>query len=414
MLSWLFKTMRRHGPHRPAQLVALAVLAVVSSAVAEPASTPAPRNALAQSNADFALDLYAKLAERPGNVVVSPLSVSTCLAMLYGGARGETQSSMARALHIELDQEALPAAYADLLSLVRHLRSDAIALDVANGFWVDRRLPVHAKFAGGLAEHYGADAQTADFVAGADEARAQINDWVESKTRGKIHDLLGPSWPSETVAVALVNAAYFRGDWASPFVKQRTEVRPFFALEGDTLQVQTMRRQHGFRFCSDAVAEVLELPYVGKNVSMLIVLPQLGTSVRDLRLTRADVASWDAALRSSEVYVELPRFSFEWGGDISGVLVSMGMASAFSEGAADFTGISDVRPMWLSQVVHGALVRVDETGTEAAAATVAHTTLGVSWDPVAQFKVNRPFVFLIREHLTGSILFVGRVERPEE
>ena len=370
---------------------------------------------LAAGNTAFAIDLYHQLRGAEGNLFFSPYSISTALAMTYAGARGDTEAQMARVLHFDLDhltQEALHSAFADLEAHLAQIQAKGdIALHVANALWPQVGYAFLAAFLDLCQRCYGVTITPVDYAADPEAARQQINAWVEEKTREKIKELLKPPHVTPLTTMILVNAIYFKGNWASQFDPEDTDDGPFYRLTGDAVKASMMRQKARFGYRETDDLQVLELPYVGGDLSMLVLLPreQDGLPALEAALTVENLALWTQRLHASEVQVLLPRFKLSGEFDLGETLKAMGMVDAF--GAADFSGMTGQRDLFISAVVHKAFVDVNEEGTEAAAATAVVMGRGFA-PPPPIFKADHPFLFLLRENNSGSVLFLGRVVDP--
>ncbi len=378
-------------------------------------------------NARFALDLYDRL-KGDGNLFFSPYSVSTALAMTYAGARGETEREMAEVLHFPVAEPPTEAAAepADGESAIRAgvagafgaldkgLAADpetrGYSLHVANSLWGHLDYPFLDSYIEFVDEHFDAPLSLVDFVRDAEGARLEINAWVEERTRERIKDLIPSGTLTPETVLVLTNAIYFKGNWAVEFDPERTRDAEFHGL-GGTTTVRMMSRKGDYGYAENEDVQVLELPYRGDDLSMVVILPKVPGAVgldaleRSLTVERLD--AWLGAVREREIAVHVPRFTMTWGtAELRDHLVALGMERAFSSRAADFTGMSEIRDLFVSNVLHKAFIEVNEEGTEAAAAT-AVVMARTSMSPT--FRADRPFVFMIRDRNTGSILFLGRI-----
>jgi serpin B len=389
-------------------------------------TTAAERDKVAAGNSAFAFELYQKLRqERDGNLFYSPYSISAALAMTYAGARGETEKEMADTLHFALPQERLHPAFntldVTLTSQADEESEDAFQLSIANALWGQEGYEFLPAFLDTLAEHYGAGLRTLDFVQETEKARQTINDWVAEQTEGKIEDLIPPGTLNSLVRLVLTNAIYFNGKWELPFEANDTRDNAFHLLDGSTVQVPTMSQTEAFRYAEGDGYQALELPYRESNLSMILLLPEEGRfeeveAALSAGLVSAGLVSGVVAdLATEQVRLSLPKFEFESDFNLSDVLVEMGMPSAFGLGSsgADFSGMTGDRALAIGAVIHKAFVAVDEEGTEAAAATaVVMLEMAAPAEEAVEMKLDRPFLFLIRDGETGTVLFVGRVMEP--
>jgi len=431
----------------------LALVALAAAAAAGPAPRGIPpmlitdRNAAVRGNNRFALALYAKLSQQAGNLFFSPHSLSTALAMTYGGARGGTQRQMhdvlrlpvrrlrmdfidrhkARVYRVQefpMSRERIAAAFG---ALQKALKADGkkrgYELHVANALWGRKGHAFLPAFLDLTRKHYGAGLKEVDFRGNPEAARRTINAWVEKQTREKIKELLRRGVITPVTALVLTNAIYFKGNWASQFDKKRTRPAPFYlgvprGYRGPVkaVQVPMMRQRGSFRMMDGGRFLALELPYAGNQLAMIILLPKEyhteEMAALEKSLTARNLNTWLGKLRKQEVRVCLPRFRMTSEFSLAKVLAEMGMRDAFDPERADFTGMRTTareETLHISAVVHKAFVEVNEEGTEAAAAT-AVVMEDRSGPPV--FRADRPFLFLIRHNATSSILFLGRVTNP--
>jgi serpin B len=372
--------------------------------------------ALAEGNTRFALELYGKLRAVDGNLFLSPYSISSALAMTYAGARGETASQMATALELTLPQDELNVAFADLQEQLHAVQEKGtVQLNVANSLWPQAGYPFLKSYLSLAQKYYGVTVTPLDYRSDKEAARRAINAWVEEKTKNRIRDLIQRGMLTSSTRLVLANAIYFKGNWSRAFKKEATKDAPFYRIAGGPVQAPMMMQKEQFGYADRADLEVLELPYAGGELSMLILLPKKADGLPDLekQLTTENLKHWTNDLQKQEVEVFLPRFKTTSSFELGRMLSTMGMVDALVAGKADFSGM-DGKPGWLSIgiVVHKAFVDVNEEGTEAAAATGVGMTMAVFRARIPVFRADHPFFFLIRHNATGSILFMGRVLNP--
>ena len=380
------------------------------------AEKPAPRNVMkkvARDNNAFAFNLYGKLREQPGNLFFSPDSISLALAMTYDGARGQTAEQMARTMHFTLDREQLNEGFGTLLNeLNGEGKKRAYELHVANALWGQKGHRFLPPFLDTSHKYYGAGLRLVDFTGNAEASRQAINQWVEQETHNKIRDLLPQGSIDDLTRLVLTNAIYFKGTWQRQFKKALTHDGPFLVSTKERVQVPMMHQEETFRYLKDKDAQVLEMPYQGNDLSMVVVLPRRPDGLNHLEstLNPEKLDNWLARARPMHLLVSLPRFKLTKELSLGDVLSSMGMPLAFSA-QADFSGMDGEKDLHISAVLHKAFVDVNEEGTEAAAATGAIMTLAAM--PVTErFQADHPFIFLIRDNHSGSVLFLGRVVNP--
>jgi len=370
----------------------------------------AEKDPVAQGNSDFALALYQELRTAAGNLFYSPYSISTALAMTYAGAKGETAAQMAQALCFRLNRDELHRSFAALSEALAAIeQKGAVQFKIANRLWPQEGYALLPGYLELVKRCYGALLTAVDY--GSPKAAAQIiNDWVAEQTANKIRNLISPSLLTPLTRLVLVNAIYFKGNWASQFDPAHTRDEPFWTAPAEQVPTAMMRQTARFNYAQRQGLQILELPYSGDDLSMLILLPQQKDGLTELedRLTAANLTDWTQNLQPTSVQVLLPRFRITFSCELSETLITMGMTDAFSD-AADFSGMDGTLSLYIAYVVHKAFVEVNEEGTEAAAATaVIMTRKGMAAAPPV-FRADRPFLFLIRENRTGSILFLGRL-----
>lgn len=383
---------------------AVAVILSVSAAAAD-------KEDVVRGNTEFAFDLYHALRGQDGNLFCSPYSVSTAVAMTYAGARGTTADQMARVLHFTLPPTLLHPAFGDLMQEVNGPQGRSYELYTANALWGQKGYVFQENFIATTREHYDAGVNEVDFVGLPEGARATINQWVAKQTHDKITELLPPGVIDRMTRLVLTNAVYFMGNWERPFDPRRTQDGEFHLSDKTTVVVPLMHHDSSFRHMRNGDVIALDLPYRGRDLSMILLLPSENTPLSDLekKLTPDNLDVWVRAMNPGRVMVTLPKFKVESQFSLETALSRLGMPLAFST-KADLSGIGRRRALYLSDVVHKAYVDVNELGTEAAAAT----GVGIRQEAAPpSFAANRPFVFLIRDNRSGSVLFLGRVMNPK-
>lgn len=381
-----------------------------STTQASPLSDEA--KALARTNAEFAVSLYQTLRTEPGNMLFSPYSISAALAMTYDGARGETAQEMANVLRFTNDRKQLPPAFANLDRNLRQ-KSDGFELSIANNLWGQTGFPFEPEFRKTLLDDYGADLKLVDFTskAGSKQAADAINRWVGVETRDKITKLIHDGDLDSLTRLVLVNAIYSKGLWATEFKSEKTRPGDFFVSPGKAVTTPMMYASNmPIRYAYADDVQVAELPYRGDRASFVILLPSPTSSLEEFErsLTAERLNALLAKLQPTEIDVSLPSLKLKQRAYLADALIKMGMPQAFDEGRANFSGMSKEFLM-IDKVIHEATLDVDEKGAVAAAAT-AVIMQAKSARP--SFAANRPFLFLIRDRATGSLLFMGRVVDP--
>ena len=404
-----------------APLAAMLALAALPLEDAMSASQAPER--LVLGNTQFALALYGRLAAREkGNLFLSPYSISSALAMTFAGARGLTQREMAAALHFPESGEALHASFGRLTQGLNALgKGGKVELSVANALWGQKGSSFLPGFIDLGRRSYGAGLSSLDFRSDPEGARAVINAWVEKETRRKIKDLVPSGALGPRTRLVLTNAVYFKGSWARQFEKAATREEPFTLPDGAKAKAPLMRQEAEFGYAETPELQALELPYSGKELSMVVVLPRKADGLPALErvLDERRLAGWLAGLASRKVEVVLPRFKVTAAFQLNEPLIGLGMPSAFKlsevplPDEADFSGMTGGRHLFISAALHKAFVDVNEEGTEAAAATAVLMAVAESVEPPTPvFRADHPFLFLIRDRRDGTVLFLGRLADP--
>ena len=369
---------------------------------------------LVAANTAFAFDLYQQVGDQDGNLFYSPYSVSIALAMTYAGARGETEQQMADALRFTLPQDRLHPAFnvLDQALASRGASSDQFELHVVNRIWGQVDYPFLESFLDVLAENYGAGLNLLDFVNATEQSRVAINDWVAAQTRDRIKDLIAPGAITALTRLVLTNAVYFKAAWEEPFDEALTQDGSFHRLDGSQVTVPMMRQNAGFGYAAGNGYRAIELRYEGGELSMVIFLPDAARFAEfEAALDAARVDAIAQALAPRDLALTMPRFSFTRDFSLVEVLSAMGMPIAFT-GGADFSGMNGSQDLFIQGVLHKAFVAVDEEGTEAAAATAVIVGLTAAPPSELNVTIDRPFIFVIRDIETKTILFAGRVLDP--
>jgi len=377
---------------------------------------------LTAGNRAFALDLYHQLEAREGNLFYSPFSISSALAMTYAGAEGKTAEEMAEVFHFLMEDERLHPAFNALDQYLEGLADqevpddmgEAFQLNIANAIWGQKDFHFESDFLDTLAANYGAGLRLLDYVLEPEISRIKINDWVSDQTKERIQDLIPQGAINSDTRLVLSNAIYFKATWMEPFEESLTEDGIFYGLSGEEIvtPMMSLGSDASFPYYQGEGFRAVELPYLGGQVSMLVLVPdqgQFASFEESLNAEKLDQIIGNLAYQP--IYLNFPKFEFETEISLANILTEMGMPSAFSD-TADFSGMTGANDLFISDVFHKAFVSVDEEGTEAAAATAVIMTLTAAPESPLRLEVDRPFLFLIRDHQTNSVLFMGRVVEP--
>jgi len=370
------------------------------------------------SNNAFGFDLYKQVATSPGNLAMSPTSLSVALAMTWGGAKGATSEEMKKVLHFDGTPADVMIQSGKMVSSLE--KNEDLKVTFANRLFGEHSYSFEEPFLAATKNAYGASLDPVDFIRSHEAARARINGWVEGKTEKRIKNLVPEGGVDGDTRLVLVNALYFLADWQTPFDKMYTHDATFRVSSKDSKVVPMMHNEHGFKYGEVDNAKLLELPYKGGNMSMLLALPNDvdGLAALEAQLSSAKLGEWTKGMQQKTVAVALPKFEINPQGSLSlgDALRAMGMPLAFTHDA-DFTGMANPPSaddrLFISRVFHKAFVKVDEKGTEAAAASaVVMAVESAAAVPMAKFEADHPFVFMIRDNRTGLVLFMGRVADP--
>ncbi|MBN1120459.1 MAG: serpin family protein [Anaerolineae bacterium] len=392
---------------------------------ASPSADQDQQAELVGGNNAFAFDLYQAVRDNGQNCIYSPYSISLALAMAYAGAGGSTEQQMAETLHYTLPQDQLHPAFNALDLYFESLdESDRVPedeevqpfrLNIANAIWGQHGFPFTDAYLETLARNYGAGLRLVDFVNEPEPARLAINRWVEDETEERIKDLLKPGIITPDTRLVLTNAIYFYGAWMMQFEESATQEEPFKLIDGSQVTASLMNKSEQFLYTEGEGFQALQMGYQSGNALMIVILPEEGSfETVAASLDSARFEEIAGGMQSRQVDVFMPRFEYEAEFNLADTLAAMGMPDAFDPSAADFSAIAGPdQPLYISEVIHKAFVKVDEQGTEAAAATAVVMKLGMAVpDQTITFRADHPFIFVIVDNATGSILFVGQVVDP--
>ncbi|HEY5997836.1 MAG TPA: serpin family protein [bacterium] len=427
--------MKSHGPRLVATFGAIlgAVLLTVSWCVPpsvaevvlvpsgppqEADQEPQPTPQLTDAINGFGFDLLRVVAAEDGargNAIVSPVSVHAAFSMTANGATDETETQMREALHTaSMDAADTNRQWADLLAGLAG-RSSEQTLDVANALWARQGIAFRAPFLNAARDFFGAQVSTLDFER--DDAAGAVNGWVSEKTHGRIDRILGQVPPN--AILYLTNAAYFYGEWLTPFKDAATGRQAFTRADGSTVDVEMMNASRPMPYAQNGALQATVLPYAGDDAAFYVLLPKLGETVDSAiaSLGETGFSRLVRSMRSAEVDLGLPKLDADFAVELSGPLESLGMSRAFDGEQAQFSGMASLGvPISINRVIHRTRVKVDEKGTEAAAATVAEIGVTASRDAPPRIRIicDRPYVFAVVDVKSGAMLFLGAVNDPRK
>jgi serpin B len=367
------------------------------------------------ANNQFAFDLYSKLDEsEEGNIFYSPYSISAALAMTYEGAKGQTASEMKEVFHFP-ESNVLRPNFAAIYNGINQENS-VYELKTGNALWVQQDYPFLGEYTESVEKYYGGKASNVDFIEETEKSRETINSFIEEQTNDKIKDLIPAGVLNSMTRLVLTNAIYFKGTWEWQFDKGDTNEEDFKITPTNIVKTDMMYMKPDkarFNYADTDELQILELPYKGEKISMLILLPTENLESIEPTLTAEKLNEYKSQMEETNLdAIYLPKFEFDSKYFMKDALSALGMPTAFSSNA-DFSGMTGNKDLFISEVIHQAYVKVDEEGTEAAAATaiVVETTSAGPGDSKI-FRADHPFIFIIQEKETGNILFIGRVTDP--
>jgi serpin B len=374
----------------------------------------ADEDVLVRAWTGFALDLFRRLGAGDENLVLSPSSVATVLAMVLPGARGATADEIAAVLRTDLPSERLAEAAGALdAGLAERAAEDGLELRISNAVWAQAGLALRPELVELLRHAFRAGLREVDFARHAEGARQAINHLVAEQTAGRIPVLFTPGSLSGDTLLVLTNAIYLQASWLEAFDPARTRPALFHPLDGGSVKVDMLHREANLDYAEGDGWRAVELPYQGGRMAMDVVLPEAGAFAAFQRALDADrLGDVLGRLRRKRVRLALPKFTFDSSHELSQPLMALGMPTAFTI-AADFSGFTKAAQLQIDRVVQRAHIEVDERGTTAAAATGASMVLVSMVVPRSvELRVDRPFLFLVRDTVSGQVMFLGRVTRP--
>ena len=371
---------------------------------------------LATGNNQFALDMFSRISGgQQGNAFFSPWSIYSAIAITREGARGDTALEMQHVMHFPENDSLRKQSFAEGYDKFNS-KDAGYTLSTANAIWVEKDYPLFSNFTSVIDSYYHGSAKNVDFKGATEDARKTINSWIEEMTNNKIKDLVSQGGISPQTQLIITNAVYFNGTWVRSFDKNLTQKRNFKLGDGriiETPMMESFGKDSLFNYTEKGDMQMLELPYRGNKISMIILLPKdENTSSLEGLLSLENLAEWKRALKDVEVDVYIPKFTFSTKYLMSKNLEDMGIKLAFNP-EANFSGINGKKDFFVSEVIHQAFVDVNEQGTEAVAATAVVMPMSAINAPrIPVFNADHPFIFIIQDEETGAILFMGRVSEP--
>ncbi|MCD6414723.1 MAG: serpin family protein [Candidatus Diapherotrites archaeon] len=391
-------------------------------------ATPEGVASVVKANNQFAVNLYSEIIKDPRNkdknVFFSPWSISSAMVMAYEGARGQTADEIHSVFYFPEDDKVRRSSFARMLNTINK-GGGKYELHTANALWLQKDYPFLESYKNVVSRHYLGEVRNLDFVHNPYGSSQEINNWVAGHTNNKIQDIVSPDlFETEDIRAVITNAMYFKGKWAHQFDKADTRMDDFTLESGEKVEVPMMSVDDDFNYAEADGIQILEMDYQGGKISMLVLLPlkenmysmhrrvgdtSFNISYLESILTEEKLQEWRGKLRKRELLVYIPKYTFETSYSLVDYLKSMGMKKPFSLSGADFSGMDGTKGLYLRDVLHKAYVKVDEEGTEAAAATAVLVAMVAVPE---KFRADHPFIFIIQEKSTGNILFMGKVMDP--
>lgn len=363
-------------------------------------------------NNQFAIDFYKQVSKNEkGNIFFSPFSLSTAMGMTYAGSRGVSEEQIGKVFHFTSNNDKFHIKLGNTAKLINS-KATAIQLKIVNTLWAEKTYPFKKSYDNLMKKAYAATVRPMDFINKSEECRLTINDDIYKSTNEKIKDLLPPNLLNSMTRLVLTNAIYFKGDWKTQFKKEKTGESNFYITPQKIVKCKMMGVKSDFNYYEDSRIEAIELPYAGDNFSMVIILPSENQPLDELTSSLSNQYLNDIfnGLYKKEISISIPKFKLSNGYQLKQVLSQMGMPQPFTDDA-NFTGMTSSSNLKISDVIHKAFIEVNEQGTEATAATAVVIAMkSIQFEKL--FIANRPFLFLIKEKSTGTILFMGRIVDP--
>lgn len=391
-------------------------------------------NEIVKANNQFAIKLYSEMKETDENIFFSPWSISTATVMAYEGAREETAKEIQKVFQYPKDENTRRTSYAKMLNTLNKA-SGKYKLSTANAIWLQKDYLFLEEYKETINNYYLGEVKNLDFINNPQGASSDINKWVSKNTNSKIKEIVSPSMFNDLTRAVLTNAIYFKGKWEHQFDKEDTKQEDFTIEKENKIKTPMMKLTDDdlrFNYTETDGVQILEMPYQGDKISMLVLLPR--TEMTDTMTERFQkegivpqtsnmeqlqtmisaekIQEWRNKLKPETVFIYMPKYTFETSYSLSDYLKSMGMNLPFTWPGADFSGMDGTKMLYISEVLHKAYIDVYEEGTEAAAATAIIVGFGAAIPHYIEFRADHPFMFIIQEKQTGNILFMGRVNDP--
>ncbi|MDA3781412.1 MAG: serpin family protein [Bacteroidales bacterium] len=363
-------------------------------------------------NNKFSFELYKAIKAKPINIIFSPFSISSALAMTYTGAKNNTLEEMSKTLHFNKNFNIHNSNFSTLQKNIISGNKD-VKINIANSLWAQENYHFLENFITINKKYYKAGIQFTNFNGNIEHSRKKINNWVEKETNDKIKNLIKKNTLDNSTRLVLVNAIYFNGAWKHPFNKENNTEDIFYIFSKCQTKATYMNKLVTGKYYENKLLHIVEIPYKNNIASLMIILPKERFGIMDVEkiLNEDKLNEYSDKLTYKKVQLSLPKFKFTSEYELSEQLSKMGMPSAFGK-EADFSGMTGNKDLYIDKIIHKAFIEVNEKGTEAAAATAVTMRKTSAMFEKVNLKIDHPFIFLIKDNKTGSILFSGRVLDP--
>lgn len=369
------------------------------------------------ANNYFALELYSKVNSQEKNIFISPYSMSSALTMTYEGAKGETAEEMRKTLHLPEDINKVRSDYLSIYSIINNPEKD-YELNTANSIWAQKEYPFKQDFFESIKQYYDGEITNLDFIKETEQSRQTINTWVENKTNQRIKNLIPKNKIDSFTRLILTNTIYFKANWSNTFDSDSTRNETFNLDTGEQVETEIMHKTSYYNYAEDNTAQILEMDYINNDISMLVILPKENINAFEGNFNIDKLESLKQNMNNQRVSVSFPKFKIEENYKMKDTLKELGMIKPFNPTNADFSGMTNLEEslenLYISKVLHKTFIEFSESGTEAAAATAV--IVGITGIPPVEepkeFKANKPFIYIIQEKSTGTILFIGKLNNP--
>src|SRR6056297_1462357 len=368
---------------------------------------------IVDNNNRFAIDVYKELKENKSNLIFSPFSISTAMAMTYAGAENKTAKEFQKTLFFLEDKQLFHQEFNHLFQGIASDKKSSVEFHNANSLWIQQNFKLKDEFLNITKKYYSSALYYTDFNQKGKSAE-KINGWVEKNTQNKIRNLIQPSALGSDTRLVLINALYFKGRWDKPFRKEKNSEEPFTTARNEEVTTTFMNGQIKTWYYKDCLKEIIEIPYTNKDYALMIILPKNYRKLKWVErfLSVKCLERYEKKKEKYNVKISIPKFNMDSEFNLKDLFQELGMKEAFS-GDADFSGMTEKPKLFIDEVIHKSTINVNEEGTEAAAATAVIMRRTAVLIENVTFKANRPFIYAIKNTNDGSIYFLGKVVNPE-